>query len=170
MYKLEFGLPKFAMYKRVLAKVLAEQFVLDRGWSEERAVELGRRVLRQNVDEIFASRPRLAGGRAAAEADSRTQPPAVTGAELAAAGSESAGLAAALDTADEFRPAIASEAGLEAAGVAEPGDASGVELNDFAAEKSEEPPAATGAKAADSDVEDWLDAINRLSGPDTPRR
>ena len=27
MYKLEFGLPKFAMYKRILAKVLAERFV-----------------------------------------------------------------------------------------------------------------------------------------------
>ena len=35
MYKLEFALPKFAMYKRILAKVLAERFVhrprLDRG-------------------------------------------------------------------------------------------------------------------------------------------
>jgi predicted DNA-binding transcriptional regulator YafY len=37
MYKLEFALPKFAMYKRILAKVLAERFVIDRGWSEERA-------------------------------------------------------------------------------------------------------------------------------------
>ena len=27
MYKLEFALPKFAMYKRILAKVLAERFV-----------------------------------------------------------------------------------------------------------------------------------------------
>ena len=53
MYKLEFALPKFAMYKRILAKVLAERFVIDRGWSEERAVELGRQVLRGNVERIF---------------------------------------------------------------------------------------------------------------------
>ena len=33
-YKLEFCLPKFAMYKRILAKILAERFVIDRGWSE----------------------------------------------------------------------------------------------------------------------------------------
>jgi glucuronate isomerase len=53
MYKLEFALPKFAMYKRVLAKILAERFVIDREWSEDRAFELGRRVLRGNVERIF---------------------------------------------------------------------------------------------------------------------
>ncbi|MHB0961302.1 MAG: glucuronate isomerase [Pirellulaceae bacterium] len=53
MYKLEFGLPKFRMYKRVLAKVLAERFVIDRSWSERQAVELGTQVLRGNVDRIF---------------------------------------------------------------------------------------------------------------------
>jgi glucuronate isomerase len=53
MYKLEFALPKFAMYKRVLAKVLAERFVIDRGWSEDRALALGRDVLRGNVERIF---------------------------------------------------------------------------------------------------------------------
>ena len=53
MYKLEFALPKFAMYKRLLAKVLAERFVIDRGWSEDRAVELGQRVLRGNVERVF---------------------------------------------------------------------------------------------------------------------
>jgi glucuronate isomerase len=52
-YKLEFVLPKFAMYKRILAKLLAERFVLDRGWSEEQAVNLGRRVLRGNVERVF---------------------------------------------------------------------------------------------------------------------
>jgi hypothetical protein len=41
------------MYKRVLAKVLAERFVIDRGWSEQQAVELGYQVLRGNVDRIF---------------------------------------------------------------------------------------------------------------------
>jgi glucuronate isomerase len=52
-YKLEFIWPKFRMYKQILAKVLAEQFVLDRGWSESRAIELGRRLLRTNVEQIF---------------------------------------------------------------------------------------------------------------------
>ena len=53
MYKLEFALPKFAMYKRLLSKVLAERFVLDRGWSEDRAVALARQVLRGNVERVF---------------------------------------------------------------------------------------------------------------------
>jgi glucuronate isomerase len=52
-YKLEFILPKFAMYKRILAKILAERFVVERGWSETAAVDLGRRVLRGNVEQIF---------------------------------------------------------------------------------------------------------------------
>ncbi len=53
MYKLEFALPKFAMYRRVLAKVLADDFVIARGWSEERAVALGHLVLRGNPERIF---------------------------------------------------------------------------------------------------------------------
>ncbi|HEX7447828.1 MAG TPA: glucuronate isomerase [Pirellulales bacterium] len=53
MYKLEFALPKFAMYKRILAKILAERFVIDRGWSEDRAFDLGRQVLRGNVETVF---------------------------------------------------------------------------------------------------------------------
>lgn len=53
MYKLEFALPKFAMYKRILAKVLAERYVIDRRWSEERAVAFGQRILRGNVESIF---------------------------------------------------------------------------------------------------------------------
>jgi glucuronate isomerase len=52
-YKLEFCLPKFAMYKRILAKLLAERFVVERGWSETQAVDLGRRILRGNVERIF---------------------------------------------------------------------------------------------------------------------
>jgi glucuronate isomerase len=55
MYKLEFALPKFAMYRRILAKVLAEDFVGGRGWSVERAVDLGKQVLRGNVESIFGS-------------------------------------------------------------------------------------------------------------------
>jgi glucuronate isomerase len=58
MYKLEFALPKFSMYRQVLARVLAEDFVVARSWSEERAVELGRRVLRGNVEQIFPKRGR----------------------------------------------------------------------------------------------------------------
>lgn len=53
MYKLEFALPKFQMYRRILAKVLATDFVVGRGWSEERALEFGRQVLRGNVESIF---------------------------------------------------------------------------------------------------------------------
>ncbi|MBW3543207.1 MAG: glucuronate isomerase, partial [Planctomycetes bacterium] len=53
MYKLEFALPKFGMYRRILARVLAQDFVLDRRWSETQAVELGRQVLRGNVERIF---------------------------------------------------------------------------------------------------------------------
>ena len=53
MYKLEFALPKFAMYKRILAKILAERYVIDRGWTEEQAVDFGRQVLRGNVETVF---------------------------------------------------------------------------------------------------------------------
>ncbi|HZZ30248.1 MAG TPA: glucuronate isomerase [Pirellulales bacterium] len=53
MYKLEFALPKFRMYKRILAKILAEKFCQDRSWSEERAVALGHDVLRGNVERVF---------------------------------------------------------------------------------------------------------------------
>ncbi|MEM6779611.1 MAG: glucuronate isomerase [Planctomycetota bacterium] len=59
-YRLEFVWPKFDMYRRVLAGVLADQFVRDQGWSVERALELGRRVLRDNVDEIFSPPAKLA--------------------------------------------------------------------------------------------------------------
>jgi glucuronate isomerase len=52
-YKLEFVWPKFDMYRRVLAGILADHFVDQNGWSEERAIELGQQVLRDNVDAIF---------------------------------------------------------------------------------------------------------------------
>nr|WP_261343631.1 glucuronate isomerase [Gimesia aquarii] len=54
MYKLEFALPKFRMYRRVLANVLATDFVINRNWSEQRAIELGKLVLRGNVETIFS--------------------------------------------------------------------------------------------------------------------
>jgi glucuronate isomerase len=53
MYKLEFALPKFAMYRRILARTLANDFVVDRGWSEDRAIALGKLTLRGNVETIF---------------------------------------------------------------------------------------------------------------------
>jgi glucuronate isomerase len=56
MYKLEFARPKFAMFKRILAAQLAERFVIDRGWSEDRAIDLGRQILRGNVERIFYGR------------------------------------------------------------------------------------------------------------------
>lgn len=52
-YKLEFILPKYRMFKRILANVLAESIVCQRGLSESFAVELGTQVLRGNVDSIF---------------------------------------------------------------------------------------------------------------------
>lgn len=52
-YKLEFVLPKYRMYRRMLARVLAEDFVETKRLSESGAVELGKRLLRDNVREIF---------------------------------------------------------------------------------------------------------------------
>src|SRR5262249_10919066 len=53
MYKLEFGLPKFNMYRRILAKILAEDFVRAGVYSEAQALDLARLVLRDNVRRIF---------------------------------------------------------------------------------------------------------------------
>ncbi len=52
-YKLEFILPKFNMYRRILAQVLATDFAIGRHWSEEACVELGKQILRGNVEQIF---------------------------------------------------------------------------------------------------------------------
>lgn len=53
MYKLEFGLPKFNMYRRILAQVLADDFVRPRIYTATRALELARLLLRENVQRIF---------------------------------------------------------------------------------------------------------------------
>lgn len=53
MYKLEFALPKFNMFKRCLANVLASDYVIAQNWSETRALELGKQILRGNVETIF---------------------------------------------------------------------------------------------------------------------
>ena len=52
-YKLEFVLPKYAMYRRALASVLADDFVRPGRLTEAGAVALGTRLLRDNVREIF---------------------------------------------------------------------------------------------------------------------
>ncbi len=52
-YKLEFVLPKYAMYRRILANVLADEFVRPGVLSETAAVALGTHLLRDNVREVF---------------------------------------------------------------------------------------------------------------------
>ena len=52
-YKLEFVLPKYDMYRRSLATILADDFVRPGRLSETQAVDLARRLLRDNVREIF---------------------------------------------------------------------------------------------------------------------
>ena len=54
MYKLEFGLPKFNMYRRILAQVLANDFVRTGALTETGALDLARQILRENVRRIFA--------------------------------------------------------------------------------------------------------------------
>jgi glucuronate isomerase len=52
-YKLEFVLPKFNMYRRVLAKVLADDFVKPGRLTEAKAIDLANLLLRENVSRIF---------------------------------------------------------------------------------------------------------------------
>lgn len=52
-YKLEFVKPKYGMYRRILANVLADEFVRPMMLSEEQAVALGTRLLRDNVRDVF---------------------------------------------------------------------------------------------------------------------
>lgn len=52
-YKLEFVLPKYNMYRRVLAGVLADEFVKPGRLNETQAVELARTILSDNVRRIF---------------------------------------------------------------------------------------------------------------------
>ena len=54
-YKLEFVLPKFNMYRRLLAETLAEQGVRNQGWSIERALEIAHLLLIDNSRRIFFS-------------------------------------------------------------------------------------------------------------------
>ena len=53
MYKLEFALPKYNMYRRILARVLADDFVRTGVTTESGAVDLAGHLLRDNVRRIF---------------------------------------------------------------------------------------------------------------------
>ncbi|MCS7045192.1 MAG: amidohydrolase, partial [Gemmataceae bacterium] len=52
-YKLEFVLPKFNMYRAILAQILADDFVRSGRYSETQAVDLARLLLRENSCRIF---------------------------------------------------------------------------------------------------------------------
>jgi glucuronate isomerase len=53
MYKLEFGLPKYNMYRRLLSRVLADDFVTPGITTEEEAVAIAHLLLRDNAKRIF---------------------------------------------------------------------------------------------------------------------
>jgi len=52
-YKLEFVLPKFNLYRRIVAQILADDFIRPRLASEPQALELARLLLRDNARRIF---------------------------------------------------------------------------------------------------------------------
>jgi glucuronate isomerase len=52
-YKLEFIAPKFNMYRRLLAKVLAEDVVRGRGWSLDQSLQLAKLILIDNPKRVF---------------------------------------------------------------------------------------------------------------------
>src|SRR5262249_9481208 len=52
-YKLEFVLPKYNMYRRILAQGLADEFVRPRIYTEIQALHLARLLLRDNARRIF---------------------------------------------------------------------------------------------------------------------
>jgi glucuronate isomerase len=52
-YKLEFILPKFDMYRKLLAGMLADHFVRPGVYSESRAIAFARLLLRENTEAIF---------------------------------------------------------------------------------------------------------------------
>jgi glucuronate isomerase len=52
-YKLEFVLPKFNMYRRILVKVLLDDFIRPGIYSESQALDMAGLLLRQNARRIF---------------------------------------------------------------------------------------------------------------------
>ncbi len=59
-YKLEFILPKFDMYRRVLAETLAGEAVVKQGWTVERALEVAKLALVDNPRRVFEKPSRAA--------------------------------------------------------------------------------------------------------------
>jgi glucuronate isomerase len=57
-YKLEFVLPKFRMYRRVLAEAIADVFMMECDWGMDEAVDLARSILVDNPRRLFG----LGGG------------------------------------------------------------------------------------------------------------
>lgn len=53
-YKLEFVLPKYNMYRRILAKVLADDFVRAGVYNEHQAIAFARLLLRENAQRLFS--------------------------------------------------------------------------------------------------------------------
>jgi glucuronate isomerase len=53
MYKLEFALPKFNMYRRILARVLAEDYVRSGVTNEQGALDIARYLLLDNAKRLF---------------------------------------------------------------------------------------------------------------------
>jgi glucuronate isomerase len=47
-------LPKFNMFRRVLAETLADDAVRGQGWSIDRALDLARLILLENPKRIFS--------------------------------------------------------------------------------------------------------------------
>src|ERR1700730_13114113 len=52
-YKLEFVLPKYTMSRRILARILANDFARPGIYTEEQAIEFARLLLRENAQRIF---------------------------------------------------------------------------------------------------------------------
>jgi glucuronate isomerase len=52
-YKLEFILPKYNMYRRILAQVLLNDFIRPGIYTETQALEMARLLLRENAQQIF---------------------------------------------------------------------------------------------------------------------
>ena len=52
-YKLEFIAPKFNMFRRILADVLAEEAIRGRGWSVDEALQLAKLILIDNPKRVF---------------------------------------------------------------------------------------------------------------------
>src|SRR5207249_2339974 len=53
MYKLEFALPKYNMYRRILAGILANDFLRPKLYTMRQALELARLLLHDNARRIF---------------------------------------------------------------------------------------------------------------------